>query len=185
MKAAKINNVEDRWVQWTTYKNLKMWFENWGKDLVEIGFAHRDKHGEVVIPNDQLHQIINFNETCLSHDGSNGARGGCPEVFLYDPWLPLPGKRTSKCNATTTMITVGEALPPHFHIQTSAKSDKTQRIRIDVADLYQKVAMMLETGEEHELHLRDEHKGWDGPDEVRKIYDALTRRSDRFYSWCG
>jgi hypothetical protein len=58
-----------------------------------------------------------------------------------------------------TMITVGEALPPHFHIQTSAKSDETQRIRIDVADLYQKVAMMLGTGEEHELHLRDEHKG--------------------------
>ena len=68
-----------------THKNLKLWFENWGKDLVELGFAHHNEHGEVIIPDDQLHQILNFDETCLSHDGSNGARGGRPEVFLYDP----------------------------------------------------------------------------------------------------
>ena len=155
MKAAKHNNVEDRRVQWTTYKNLKLWFENWGKDLVELGFAHYDEHGGVVIPEDQLHRILNFDETCLSHDGSNGARGGRPEVFLYDPRLPLPGKRTSKCSITTTMITgstaSGEALPPHFQFQTTAKSDETQRIRIDVADLYQKVVMSLGSGEEHEF----------------------------------
>ncbi len=55
MKAAKVNNVEDRRVQWTTHKNLKLWFDNWGKDLVELGFAHLDEHGEVIIPDDQLH----------------------------------------------------------------------------------------------------------------------------------
>ncbi len=119
-----------------------LWFENWGKDLVELGFAHHGKHGEVIIPNDQLHRILNFDETCLSHDGSNGARGGCPEVFIYNPRLPFPGKRTSKCTSTTTMITgstaAGEALPPHFQFQTSAKSDETQHIRIDVAGLYPK-----------------------------------------------
>ena len=54
MKAAKINNVKDHWVQWMTHKNLKLWFENWGKDLVELGFAHHDKHGEVIIPDDLL-----------------------------------------------------------------------------------------------------------------------------------
>jgi hypothetical protein len=155
MKAAKVNNVEDRRVQWTTHKNLKLWFENWGKDLVELGFAHLDEHGEVIIPDDQLHRITNFDETCLSHDGSNGARGGRPEVFIYDPRLPLPGKRTSKCSSTTTMITgstaAGEALPPHFQLQTSAKSDETQRIRIDVAGLYPKVVMTSGTGMEQEL----------------------------------
>jgi hypothetical protein len=155
MKAVKVNNVEDRRVQWTTHKNLKLWFENWGKDLVELGFAHLDEHGDVIIPEDQLHRIMNFDETCLSHDGSNGARGGRPEVFLYDPRLPLPGKRTSKCSSTTTMITgstaAGEALPPHFQFQTSAKSDETMRIRIDVAGLYPKVVMTSGTGTEHEL----------------------------------
>ncbi len=50
MKAAKINNVEDRRVQWTTHKNLKLWFENWGKDMVELGFAHHNEHGKVIIP---------------------------------------------------------------------------------------------------------------------------------------
>ena len=155
MKAVKVNNVEDRRVQWTTHKNLKLWFENWGKDLVELGFAHHDKHGKVIIPDDQLHRILNFDETCLSHDGSNGARGGRPEVFIYDPRLPLPGKRTSKCSSTTTMITgstaAGEALPPHFQFQTSAKSDETQRIWIDVAGLYPKVVMTSGTGTKHEL----------------------------------
>ena len=155
MKAAKVNNVEDRRVQWTTHKNLKLWFENWGKDLVELGFAHLDEHGDVIIPDDQLHRILNFDETCLSHDGSNGARGGRPEVFIYDPRLPLPGKRTSKCSSMTTMITgstaAGEALPPHFQFQMSAKSNETQHIRIDVADLYKKVVMTSGTGKEHEL----------------------------------
>ena len=155
MRAAKVTNVEDRRVQWTTHKNLKLWFENWGKDLVELGFAHLDEHGDVIIPDDQLHRILNFDETCLSHDGSNGARGGRPEVFIYDPRLPLPGKRTSKCSSTTTMITgstaAGEALPPHFQFQTSAKSHETQRIRIDVAGLYPKVVMALGTGTDHEL----------------------------------
>ncbi len=169
MKATRINNIEDHWVQWATYKNLKMWLENRGKDLVDFGFAHRNKHGEVVILDDQLHQIIIFIEMCLSHNGSNGARGGHPEVFLYDPWLPLPGKRTSECSTTTTMtmitgsMAVGEALTPHIQFQMSAKSDETQHIWIDVADLYQKVATMLGTGEDHELDCifgMNEMVGW-------------------------
>jgi hypothetical protein len=61
-----------------------MWFENWGRDLVELGFAHHNEHGEVIIPDDQLHRILNFDETCLSHDGSNGARGDHPEAKLEE-----------------------------------------------------------------------------------------------------
>jgi hypothetical protein len=51
----------------------------------------------------------------------------------------------------TGSTAAGEALPPHFQFQTSAKSDETQRIRIDVADLYKKVVMTLGTDKEHEL----------------------------------
>ena len=51
----------------------------------------------------------------------------------------------------TGSTAAGEALPPHFQFQTSAKSDETQRIRIDVADLYKKVVMTLGTGKEHDL----------------------------------
>ena len=76
MNSAKHNNCEDRRIQWTTYKNLQMWFDNWGKDLVELGFAHHDAEGNVIIPSNQLSRILNFDETCLSHDGSQGSRGG-------------------------------------------------------------------------------------------------------------
>mgnify|MGYP006893427141 CR=1 FL=1 len=32
-------NVEDRRVRWTTYTNLKSWFNNWEHDLEELGFG--------------------------------------------------------------------------------------------------------------------------------------------------
>ena len=36
------------------------------------------------IPDEQLARIINFDETCLSLDGS-GKRGGRPELVFYNP----------------------------------------------------------------------------------------------------
>ena len=89
MNTAKHNNCEDRRIQWTTYKNLRMWFDNWGKDLVDLGFAHQDDEGNIIIATSQLSRILNFDETCLSHDGSQGSRGGRPEVYLFDPHLFL------------------------------------------------------------------------------------------------
>ena len=49
MSTAKHNNCEDRRIQWDTYKNLQMWFDNWGEDLMELGFAYGDASGKVII----------------------------------------------------------------------------------------------------------------------------------------
>ena len=71
----KTDNDEARRIAWTTYKNLAQWFDNWGRDLVELGFAEKDEEGNIVIPPEQLKNIVNFDETCLSLDGSQGNRG--------------------------------------------------------------------------------------------------------------
>ncbi len=74
-----------------------------------------------------MQNILNFNETCLSLDGSSINRGGRPAVSYHDPPLPHAGMSTSKTSQTTTMITGGnawgETLPPHFQFMTSAQTD--------------------------------------------------------------
>ena len=137
LNAAKLHSMEARRIQWTTSKNLTMWFNNWGKDLVQLGFATQlNVDGNIHIPEEQLGCILNFDETCLSLDGS-GKRGGRPEVIFYNPLLPQMGRATSKSALTMTMITgsnaLGEAIPPHFQFQTSAKSVETQQVRFDTA----------------------------------------------------
>ena len=109
-----------------------MWFNNWSRDLIELGFATADEMGHAVIPEEQLNNIVNINETCLSLDGSQGNQGGRPEVSFYDPNLPQVGTSTSKSAKTTTMITgstaAGKAIPPHFQFQTAAQSEDNMRI---------------------------------------------------------
>jgi hypothetical protein len=68
--------AEDRRVRWTTHANISSWFDNWEFDLVDLGFAVRAADGKVTIPDKQLPFIINFGETCLSLDGTEGRRGG-------------------------------------------------------------------------------------------------------------
>ena len=104
LTAAKMDNVEQRRILWTTYKNLKMWFENWKVDLEELGFAHRDASGKLIISEEQLARIVNLDETCLSLDGSKGNRGGRPEVIFFDPRLPQVGAGTSKSSLMTTAV---------------------------------------------------------------------------------
>ena len=117
MLAKVSDNVEDRRVRWTTYNNLRSCFENWERDLLALGFANVDDAGGTYIPEDQLHRILNVDESCLSLVGSNVQRGGHPEAHFYSPNLPQIGKGTSKCSQTTTLITgrtaSGEAIPPH------------------------------------------------------------------------
>jgi len=104
LNAAKGKNREDRRIRWTTYKNLLLWFDNWERDLVELGFAYYDPiTNKVCIPREQLINILNFDETCMSMDGSTQNRGGRPEVILYDPRFPQVGKATSKSSLTSTM----------------------------------------------------------------------------------
>jgi hypothetical protein len=84
--------AKDWRVRWTTFANISSWFDNWEFDLVELGLATRGGDGKVTISAEQLYFIINFDETCLSVDGSEGRRGGRPEVTLHDPRLLYTGK---------------------------------------------------------------------------------------------
>jgi hypothetical protein len=147
---------EDRRIRWTTYSNISSWFDCWEYDLVDLGFAFYDEHGECIISDEQMQNILNFDETCLSVDGSEGRRGGRPEIVLHDPRFPMTGKATNKDSVTATLITGsnagGEALPPHFQFQTKATAEERERLRSDV------FAFSLRTigkfGTEHE-------RGWD------------------------
>ena len=85
--ASKGKIAEHRRIQWTTYNNIKTWFDNWEVKLVELGFAEKID-GRTVIPECQLSNIINMDETCLSLDGSSGVRGGRPEAIFWNPNLP-------------------------------------------------------------------------------------------------
>jgi hypothetical protein len=54
-----------------------MWFGNWERELIELGTALIDPStNKPYIPKEQLSNICNFDETCLSLDGSNSNHGG-------------------------------------------------------------------------------------------------------------
>jgi hypothetical protein len=76
LDASKMEYCEDRRIRWTTYLNISAWFDCWEYDLVNLGFAFYDKCGECIVPNEQIWNIINFDENCLSLDGSEGRRRG-------------------------------------------------------------------------------------------------------------
>lgn len=137
INASKMNSQEARRIAWTKSKYLSMWFDNWGDNLVSLGFAEKNENEDIHIPDDQLVRILNFDETCLSLDGSGSVAGGRPMAVFYNPHLPLVGRATSKTNATTTMITgsnaAGEAIPPHFQFMTAAQSEENQRLRMEMA----------------------------------------------------
>ncbi len=50
INATSCDGQEERRIRWTTYNNIKSWFENWENDLVELGFAYRGNNGNVEIP---------------------------------------------------------------------------------------------------------------------------------------
>jgi hypothetical protein len=78
--------------------------------------------GKIHIPEDQLGNIGNFDETCLNLNGSSTNRGGRPEALIYDPRFPVVGKTTCTSSLTSTLITdstaAGEAFPPHIQYVT-------------------------------------------------------------------
>jgi hypothetical protein len=55
LNAAKGKNWEDSRIRWTTYKNLSLWFDNWERDLMELGFSYYDLiTNKVCTPEEQL-----------------------------------------------------------------------------------------------------------------------------------
>ena len=98
--------MEERRAMWTSFNNLQSWFQNWGEDLVELGFAHKDGEGNVIIPDEQLRRILSIDETCLSLDGSNNVRGGRPVAVFFDPCLPQASEGTSKSLMASTLLSI-------------------------------------------------------------------------------
>ena len=45
-----VRSVEEQQQRWTTFANLKMWFDSWPEDLVDLGFATTDATGKGEIP---------------------------------------------------------------------------------------------------------------------------------------
>ncbi len=86
----------------------------------------RPAHQQDSLPPEQLKHILNFDETCLSLNGSTSKHGGHPKVILYDPKFPVVGKATSKSSLTTKMITgssaAGDPIPPHLQFMTKLTS---------------------------------------------------------------
>ena len=64
--------VEYRRIRWTTYSNLKLWFDSWKRDLVDLVFATIavDDQGKIYILDNQLSRILNLDESCLSINGN-------------------------------------------------------------------------------------------------------------------
>ena len=150
----KNNNAEQRRIMWTTYYNLKIWFDNWERNLLELGFAKKED-GKTVIPKEQLARILNIDETCLVMDGSSSQRGGRPAVIFTTNSLPNLGNATIKNSVSSTMITgstpYGESLPPHFQFGTAAKSTELMKIRAEVDRFLVKVKGKFGFEEEREL----------------------------------
>jgi hypothetical protein len=136
LRVNKGKNKEESRIWWTTYKNLLLWFDNWKRNLVKLGFAYFDLiTNKVCIPEEQLANIVNFNETCLSLNGSTQNRGSQPEVVLYNPRFPQVGKGTLKSALTTTMITgcnpAGDPIPPHLQFQSKAKTKEKMKLHVE------------------------------------------------------
>ncbi len=54
MVAGKMKASEKRWVQWTTYHNLDLWFTSWEKVLDELDFFEVNARGKKIIPDHLL-----------------------------------------------------------------------------------------------------------------------------------
>ncbi len=114
---------KDRQVRWTTFVNISSWFDSWEFDLVDLGFATRGINGAVTIPNDQLPFILNFDETCLLLDGSEGRRGGRPVIMLHDPRFPYNGKQMNKDGLMATLVCGSNAAEISWHIFISVHAE--------------------------------------------------------------
>jgi hypothetical protein len=155
MKADKMYFAEERRVRWTIFSNLELWFKSWEKTLLDLGLLEQDESGKLNIPKAQLRNILNFDKTCLSLDGSSINRGGRPAAYYHDPRLPQVGISTSKMSQTITMIigsnSWGEALPPHFQFMFSAKTDEGKQVWNDCIRYMQRTIGNFGLGEEKSL----------------------------------
>lgn len=143
-------------------------------ELGDFGMTEKNGDNETIISEPLWANFINLDETCISFDGSQGSRGGCPVVVFYDPQFPVLAKATSKSALTSTMIggctAKGEPLPPHVQFQTKATAEEREKVRVEIADcLYSLWKVWLRRGAEQASHLRPEREGGDERRRVRGV----------------
>jgi len=142
--AKKPNQQELRRVLWTSYGNLKAWYDQWQHTLIALGFGRlkltdgtEDKleEGSVIFFEGQKKRIINLDETDGSLDNTKGKRGGRPPVVFYGKEMSGGATAASKSSYTPTIIcgsnAEGEAIPPHFQLKSMAVLESRERFAVD------------------------------------------------------
>ena len=140
----KNSKMEQRRLEWTTFNNLNIWFDNLNKFLIDFGFARaateqdrlRGVKGELVYLESQTHRIMNLDESEVSTDGTSKLSGGRPvtELSSSDKSLPKGANTSNKSGYSATFIggsTIsGWPLPPHIQVKSEAK-DENKKISMD------------------------------------------------------
>ena len=60
LDAGRSSTAEHRITMWTTYHNIKSWFDNWETDLVKLEFFKCIIKVKIVISKEQLKRILNI-----------------------------------------------------------------------------------------------------------------------------
>ncbi len=134
-----VERCEKTHVRWTMFHNLSSWLDSWEEFLIKHGFATKTRDGEAYIMHDQLHRIINIDETSISLDGGKGEKGekgGQKSQVLFDPTKPKPGSTTNKYSCAATLVVVlngiRKALPPHIQLTTGASTNEEKRPTLEL-----------------------------------------------------
>jgi hypothetical protein len=137
-EVGKANVVEQRRLAWTTAYHIDTWFTTFKTTLIDLGFARpkeatdEDTVGELFFYPGQLQRILNFDETDGSIDNTTGKRGGRPPVTFYSNEVTGGATAANKSGYTATIIfgsnALGEPLPPHFQLKSTAQTPETQRM---------------------------------------------------------
>jgi len=134
------NQQEARRLIWTTYANLSAWYNQWEYTLIDLGFGRLktvddgEIEGSIVFFPGQKRRILNLDETDGSLDDTNGKRGGRKPMVFYAPDIGGGGTYANKSSYSPTIIcgsnSAGEAIPPHFQLKTTAKTDSRERFNM-------------------------------------------------------
>ena len=140
--AANKMTVEDARAQWTTHDNLDQWFTDVKADLLAtemvVDEIELDENGDLVsevrFKPDVKRRIINMDET--HHDLSiTGDKGGSRSVTYHNPLLQRGANRGVKSARHVTgayaTTAAGEALPPFYIFDSSAKSEENFRVKVE------------------------------------------------------
>ena len=142
LQAANKISVDDARAQWTMFDNLNQWLDDVKRDLLTTGLVvdeqvFNDEGGlvsEVQLKKDTEQRIINMDET--HHDLSvTGDKGGSRAVSYHSPAFQRGANRGVKSaqHVTSAYATnsAGEALPPMYIFDSSAKCDENFRVKVD------------------------------------------------------